>query len=239
MTQEEFNAMLAVGISQGLPGSYYTSRYKNGEEIDRRLGNAAVPAVGDNILINADFRNPVNRNGKTEYSGDTYTIDCWKTYIGVVAVTDNGITLRENAIFTQIIQDRILRSLNGKTLTGSVLSADGTLYVGTGVYTYGETLILLNVGTPIHSQMYIEANVHGFQFYDYSKDVELVAAKLELGSTQTLAQKDTSGNWGLIDPPNYALQYALSSQYSPATGEWWAACTVIRIYWITGTLAIL
>lgn len=83
MTQEEFNTMLAVGISQGLPGSYYTSRYKNGEEIDRRLGNAAVPAVGDNILINADFRNPVNRNGKTEYSGDTYTIDCWKTYIGV------------------------------------------------------------------------------------------------------------------------------------------------------------
>lgn len=39
MTQEEFNAMLAVGIAQGLPGSYYTSKFSNGEEIDRLLSS--------------------------------------------------------------------------------------------------------------------------------------------------------------------------------------------------------
>ena len=36
MTQEEFNAMLQVALSQGLPGGYYTSKYR-GEEIDALL----------------------------------------------------------------------------------------------------------------------------------------------------------------------------------------------------------
>ena len=37
MTQEEFNAMLQVAISQGLFG-YYTSEYSN-EEMDQAVGN--------------------------------------------------------------------------------------------------------------------------------------------------------------------------------------------------------
>ncbi len=48
----------------------------------------------------------------------------------------------------------------------------------------------------------------------------LYAAKLELGSRQTLAHQDASGNWVLNDPSNYDLQYALCSLYSPTTGEW-------------------
>lgn len=33
MTQEEFNQMLQIAISEGLPGEYYTSKY-SGEEQD-------------------------------------------------------------------------------------------------------------------------------------------------------------------------------------------------------------
>ena len=33
MTQEEFNQMLQIAISEGLPGGYYTSKY-SGEEQD-------------------------------------------------------------------------------------------------------------------------------------------------------------------------------------------------------------
>jgi len=50
--------------------------------------------------------------------------------------------------------------------------------------------------------------------------IDLIATKLELGSKQTLAHKDTSGNWIINDLLNYDLQYALCSQYSASTGEW-------------------
>jgi len=50
--------------------------------------------------------------------------------------------------------------------------------------------------------------------------IDLIAAKLELGDHQTLAHQDEDGNWVLNDPPDYALQYALCSLYSPITGEW-------------------
>lgn len=36
LTQEEFNAMLEVALTQGLPGGYYTSKY-SGEEMDALL----------------------------------------------------------------------------------------------------------------------------------------------------------------------------------------------------------
>lgn len=41
MTQDEFNAMLEVAISQGLPGGHYTSKY-SGEEMDALLDKVAA-----------------------------------------------------------------------------------------------------------------------------------------------------------------------------------------------------
>lgn len=41
MTQEEFNQMLQIALTQGLPGGYYTSKY-SGEEIDALLDQVAA-----------------------------------------------------------------------------------------------------------------------------------------------------------------------------------------------------
>lgn len=215
MTQEEFNAMLAVGISQGLPGSYYTSRYKNGEEIDRRLGNAAVPAVGDNILINADFRNPVNRNGQTVYTSRGFCIDNW--------FAESPVTIESDCIsISASIGGGIIQALervpNGP-LTFSIIVKEGkgVLFAenNQAVYFSGAGLYFItyqNGINPITDKIYIRAQ-------DYST-LKLVAAKLESGSTQTLAKQNSDGKWEPIAPPNYPLQYALCSQYSPSTGEW-------------------
>lgn len=46
MTQEEFNAMLEVALSQRLPGGYYTSKY-SGEEIDALLDKVAAQAASE------------------------------------------------------------------------------------------------------------------------------------------------------------------------------------------------
>lgn len=215
MTQEEFNAMLAVGISQGLPGSYYTSRYKNGEEIDRRLGNAAVPAVGENILINADFRNPVNRNGQTVYTSRGFCIDNW--------FAESPVTIESDCIsISASIGGGIIQALervpNGP-LTFSIIVKEGkgVLFAenNQAVYFSGAGLYFItyqNGINPITDKIYIRAQ-------DYST-LKLVAAKLESGSTQTLAKQNSDGKWEPIAPPNYPLQYALCSQYSPSTGEW-------------------
>lgn len=48
MTQDEFNAMLAVAIAQNLGGGYYTSVY-SGEEIDTLLGLTEYGA-GDPVI---------------------------------------------------------------------------------------------------------------------------------------------------------------------------------------------
>ena len=50
--------------------------------------------------------------------------------------------------------------------------------------------------------------------------ITMEAIKLELGDHQTLARQNDLGEWEIIDPPNYDLQYALCSQYNPANGEW-------------------
>lgn len=215
MTQEEFNAMLAVGISQGLPGSYYTSRYKNGEEIDRRLGNAAVPAVGDNILINADFRNPVNRNGQTVYTSRGFCIDNWFAECPVTIESD---CISISASIGSGIFQALERVPNGP-LTFSIIVKEGkgVLFAenNQAVYFSGAGLYFItyqNGINPITDKIYIRAQ-------DYST-LKLVAAKLESGSTQTLAKQNSDGKWEPIAPPNYPLQYALCSQYSPSTGEW-------------------
>lgn len=41
ITQEEFNAMLQVAMTQGMPGGYFTSKY-SGEEIDALLDKVAA-----------------------------------------------------------------------------------------------------------------------------------------------------------------------------------------------------
>ena len=53
----------------------------------------------ENLLINWDFRNPVNQRGQSEYSGITYTVDMWQLNVnhGKLNVNDGYITLTNTA----------------------------------------------------------------------------------------------------------------------------------------------
>lgn len=231
MTQEEFNRMLAVGIAQGLPGSYYTSRFKNGEEIDRRLGNAAVPAVGENILINADFRHPVNRNGRSEYASSGYTIDRWRLFrSGSLSITSTSIVItpNETGLATFLIQHlENPQKYVGRKMTLSFLiaprSSGGEIGVMTAIlnnvvrknYSPNDELVSVTFNfSSIADNIYLSFNTNTTK-----TPTTVIAAKLELGDKQTLAHQDEDGDWVLNDPPNYDLQYLLTSLYSPITGE--------------------
>lgn len=174
--------------------------------------------INTNLLDNGHFYDPINQRGKTTVTGNDYLIDRWKTFSGTISLTENGIVVGMDAVLTQPLEPEYLKSLNGMVLTGSILTADERLISGTGVYTYGQSLIFKNIGNPIHSQLYITGN--SFQFYDNSEELTTVAAKLEPGPIQTLAHKEGE-QWVLNDPPpNKALELLKCQMYYLGFSRW-------------------
>lgn len=60
---------------------------------------ANLPAINNNLLINSDFRNPVNQRGKTSYTGTgstiLYTIDRWGVVNGpILTVQDDSLKIQ-------------------------------------------------------------------------------------------------------------------------------------------------
>lgn len=235
MTQQEFNEMLAVAIAGGLGGGTYISRW-DGEEIDDAIARVRESGLAylanGNLLINSDFRQPVNRNGKTEYTAAWQTIDCWRLYRpGTITLGSDGISITPNktglaTFFIQQIGN--LTSGIGRQMTLSFLLTDNAPAGEIGIMdsalnnlgrTYisaGDKLVTLTFTAPSRlDSAYIAATAN-----DSQSPLIPVAAKLELGDQQTLAHQDEDGNWVLNDPPNYDLQYLLTSLYSPTTGEW-------------------
>lgn len=202
----------------------------------QRPNLAQVGGSNPNLIINWDFRNPVNRNGKTEYSItgiNKYFLDRWLgTYISAT-LEEDGLMITSDKTPSLSFYQKInnAKILAGKIVTLSFLVADavstamvlrgdignGSINVlgdkivtlnGPGLYTITgtlpDTLQKLYPGILVRSGGYCKA----------------IAAKLEFGPAQTLARKNADGEWEIIDPHNYDLQYLLCSQYSPITGEW-------------------
>ena len=85
---------------------------------------AAQGWSGHNLLINWDFRRPVNRNGKAEYTGIGYTIDRWNVLDGGKLVLNDGyITFygRSSASYDNFRQSIEPSTYRGLKLTFSVL----------------------------------------------------------------------------------------------------------------------
>lgn len=189
---------------------------------DTGVEATSIPS-NPNILLNADFRRPVNRQGKLEYVGSGYAIDRWKLNISSggsasVSLNSDGITLTCVSGSSAFRQG--LERLPAGAYTVSVLTTTHGLISGTLVWDGNTAVSTPTVdGVYIRLQMYNE-NPHFTVQVSSGASAKLQAAKLELGDKQTLAHQDEEGNWVLNDPPNYDLQYLLTSLYSPTTGEW-------------------
>ena len=186
----------------------------------------AVPGWSNqNLLINADFRNPVNRNGKTSYSGGGPTIDGWQAYAGapVVSLEDGAIKFSKGDWGQPL---RIKGILPG-TYTMSALASGGnfaafsfSIPAESGPATYYFDIPGTNLRMTFAYKWIVQSHLFYLTNNSDADDARVIAAKLERGPTQTLAHQDAGGNWVLNDPPDYDLQYALCSLYSPITGEW-------------------
>nr|DAZ51921.1 MAG TPA: hypothetical protein [Caudoviricetes sp.] len=166
--------------------------------------------VNPNLLDNWYFGRPVNQRGQTEYSGDKYTVDRWHlTSDGVLTVADEGIRLTSGALF-EPLEYELSSFLKGKTVTYSFFFADNTLVTKSAVIpsTWGNWDSLIEIG---------DIQLIGLEsgkriWVRYSSTTTAVAAKLELGDTQTLAHKE-NGVWVLNEIPDFGEQLRRCQRY--------------------------
>ena len=202
------------------PDDYYTSRY-SGEEIDNGIDRAksggdidkAIQAKANpNLLDNWYFGNPVNQRGQTSYSANGYTIDRWRTdhniSYGTLTVDKTtgcvALSHAEDGGFVDFGQ--YLENPPTEIVTLSVLMLNGNLYSSTGtlgnISLYTDEIHILSTSP---SNVVLRCNA--------GKTISMIAAKLELGSQQTLAHQDADGNWQLNEIPDYGEQLARCQRY--------------------------
>ena len=203
------------------PTEYYTSRW-SGEEIDNRIASLSNQNLLDNWYFvgggsqQGGGQFPINQRGETSYTSlnqQIYTVDRWfSTASGSFSVTSQGLSLVGNcALFQRLEPSRIPDDAH---ITFSVLWDDGELTVCSGTK--------YEQGTKAESDRTIS---FGYDSVTYSGIIwvyiastttstkTIVAAKLELGSHQTLARQDADGNWVLLDPPPNFQQESLKCKY--------------------------
>lgn len=195
------------------------------------IGAASNP----NLLHNWYFGNPVNRNGKTVYDDTTnskMTIDRWYAEAPIIlTVNTSNITVENTssnyAIVYQKMYSEVARQYIGEKITYSILvdSIDSGAF---GAYVYDGSAVIgqinpLKVGMNSISFDYSFAETVGptirIQGMGPGK-MNVKAAKLELGDTQTLAHQDANGNWVLNEIPDYAEQMSICQQYNATTGAY-------------------
>lgn len=181
-----------------------------------------------NLLINSDFRNPVNQKGLTSYNSPSskimYTIDRWRLLNkrGTVNVCDGYIEIRNDyndsgigyinqTMEDCIVDDYLTISINAKYIIGTVEVAlvyileDGT--VGSVKTTLKNGLNVITTNTKVHK--FAQAQ---FEFL-YGAVAQLYWCKVEVGQIATpfvprpnaeelaLCQRDYfkySGHWTIL-----------------------------------------
>lgn len=177
------------------------------QEIDDAVG-LAPQLSNPNLLDNWYFGNPVNQPGQASWTNPSsmqYAIDRWQiTPSSVVALVDGGITV--TAEIQQGLEKTRLEF--GRTYTFSVISSDGRLGKHTFVLT-SDTNINVSFGFGFFV-CYLSGNNVWFRIYGDGSTYK--AAKLELGSQQTLAHQE-NGVWVLNEIPDYGEQLARCQRY--------------------------
>lgn len=176
---------------------------------------------------------PINQRGQTSYTGTGYKIDRWVELAGgTLEITAAGVNF-----------GKVISSYN-YNLTRQTIEADMSAYVGmnftvsfltpTGFYT--------KTGALSTSHVYADdgANYIRFSYDTPTKRIgvdivsvssfTVLAVKLELGDTQTLAHQE-NGVWVLNELPNYQQELAKCQRYFYKTG----ASFKIRIAQYDGT----
>lgn len=189
----------------------------------------ADKVVNPNLLDNWYFGNPVNQRGQTSYTGDEYGIDRWyASSLASITLESDGVLLIKRGNGTPVINTLLEkeRFVNGYHTISVCYYVDNKLKLSKNTFylTVGDTIDTDNVN--VSSSWYLDFyassqdvsnGIYKLRFYNPSGAIgdscKLVAIKLELGTTQTLAHQDENGNWVLNEIPDYGEQLARCQRY--------------------------
>lgn len=161
-----------------------------------------------NLLDNAYFVGegsgygvfPVNQRGQTQYSTAGNIFDRWIIGSGnTISLESDGLALSGG--IAQYME--VNRVKSGKTYTLSALLTDGTLWTATGEPVASTSWQLLS-GTANSNGIAIRQTGGKWQVAIWNNVAtrKAIAAKLEIGSIQTLTHQE-SGTWVLNEIPRY------------------------------------
>ena len=155
------------------------------------------------------------------YAGSGYTVDRWKALSLQGAVTcENDCLAIENTngtvasiIIDQIFEPDLSNALKGKTLTLSVMvkSVKGKFAFQSG----NKTFVITKPGLSYFViPDWVDKYNYGMRCFnpEGAGKIEIAAAKLELGDTQTLAHKE-NGVWVLNEIPDFGEQLRRCQRY--------------------------
>ena len=131
----------------------------------------------------------VNQRGQSSYMGyGIYTIDRWVSVASetVLEVISSGVTLTSSggadAYIQQRLEQSVINALIGKTVTISILLANGDLHVATGIFGVNDVSASFTEGV-----ISIFSSERAFVIRARLGEVlQYTAVKLELGSVSTL-----------------------------------------------------
>lgn len=174
--------------------------------------------VNPNLLDNWYFGRPVNQRGQTEYTGNaTYSIDrWWMQYDTTLSIVDGGIKFGGKWDVQQYFEN----TLPNATYTLSLLYKDRTgsdpLRLLVGNRTDGDIAQTESKdASGILSVTFSTAKSNKVNFgFTGSTDnsATIIAIKLELGDTQTLAHKENE-KWVLNEIPDFGEQLRRCQRY--------------------------
>lgn len=174
--------------------------------------------VNPNLLDNWYFGNPVNQRGQTEYTtGGAYTLDrWWMQYDTTLSIVDGGIKFGGKWDVQQYFEN----TLPNATYTLSLLYKDRTgsdpLRLLVGNRTDGDIAQTESKdASGILSVTFSTATSNKVNFgFTGSTDNSaiIIAIKLELGDTQTLAHKENE-KWVLNEIPDFGEQLRRCQRY--------------------------
>ena len=176
-----------------------------------------VYGLGKNLLDNWYFLNAVNqRNLFTVIAtnSNVYTLDRWNAYRVILAYGAGSPLVfyaSNSGAPTGYVHQWIEKDVVGKQVTASVLLQNGTLLTVSGLLSEDTTLTSNNVG---NAEIWVrKLSGSNAEFFIWSRalnaQVKVVAAKLELGTEQTLCHNEgTAENpvWVLNEIPDYEYE---------------------------------
>ena len=169
-------------------------RTKEGDKQIDYNALANLPTISNpNLLINSDFRNPINQRGKTTYTGGepkVYTIDRWcmgnNDFSRTVNIVNGGVKITNpnttyNATFQQIFENALPQGTY--TISVNVISKNGD---GIFYCTSPNSSTKKNLVVGLNTLTLTDIAINSVRIeVSPSSDITLEWVKLEIGDTAT------------------------------------------------------